>query len=264
MDFIKKNYEKIILSVVLLGLVVVVGFLPVVISNDQEQTNNFKYQITHPKPLPLPPLDLANEDAALLRIKNAAPLDLSTSNRLFNPVTWLRDKNGNLIKVVSGKEVGGAAVVITKITPLYYQIYLESVITDEPPNARYVFVVQNQAAGMPWQRSAQHQYASVGETNDVFALKNAAGPPDNPTRLDLVLVDTGLHVAVGPGNPYRQVKGYMADLKYPPENFTANNKRVGDQLNFAGDQYNIVAIDQNDVVLLAQSNQKKYVLPYTP
>jgi len=264
MDFIKKNYEKIILSVVLLGLVVVVGFLPVLISNDQEQTNNFKYQLTHPKPQPLPPLDLSNQDLALVRIKNAAPMDLSTTNRLFNPVTWEKDKNGNLIKIVTGNEVGGGATIVTKIVPLDFQISLESVITDEPPTDRYVFVVQNEAAQMPWQRRAQHYYDSPGDKNEVFQLNKVLGPPANPTELDLTLVDSGQPIVVTPGHPYQRVEGYMADLKYPPENITANNQRVGDQLNFAGDQYNIIAIDRHDVILLAQSNQKKYVLPYTP
>jgi hypothetical protein len=35
-------------------------------------------------------------------------------------------------------------------------------------------------------------------------------------------------------------------------------------LSFAGDDYNVIAIDQGEVILLAQSNQKKYTLPYTP
>jgi hypothetical protein len=39
---------------------------------------------------------------------------------------------------------------------------------------------------------------------------------------------------------------------------------VGDHLAFAGDDYNVIAIDKNDVILLAQSNQKKYTLPYAP
>jgi hypothetical protein len=266
MDFIKKNYEKIILSIVLLGLVGVAGFLPVLIANDQDQINEMKKTLTHPRVTALPDLDTSNQDAIMLRLKDTTPLDFSTTNRLFNPVTWQKDKNGNLIKIVTGNEVGAGAAVITKITPLYFEITLDNVITNEAV-PRYEIAVEDQASAIPAQRRPEHHYISVGETSGILKLNDASdvkGPADAPTELDLILTDTGAQAVVSPGNPYRRVDGYTADLKYPPENFAANNLRVGAQLNFAGDEYNIIAIDENDVILLAQSNQKKYVLPYTP
>ena len=48
----------------------------------------------------------------------------------------------------------------------------------------------------------------------------------------------------------------------PP--YSGTGLRVGDQLTFAGDDYNVIAIDKNEVILLAQSNQKHYTLPYAP
>jgi hypothetical protein len=265
MDFIKRNYEKIILSIVLLGLVGVAGFLPVLIANDQEQLQQMADSLIHPPVRPLPDLDTSNQDAVILRIKATNSLDFSTTNRLFNPVMWQKDKNGNLIKVVKGTEVGPYAAVVAKISPLYYQLSLEGVNTDEV-SPRYVIVVENQASDNPAQRRPHHYYISLGETNAIFALPANAikGPPGNPTELDMVLNDTGQKIMVAPENPFQRVDGYMADLKYPPENGTFNAQRVGAQLNFAGDQYNIIAIDENDVILLAQSNQKKYILPYSP
>jgi len=263
MDFIKKNYEKIILSIVLLGLVGVAGFLPVLIASDQSQMQEKKEGLIHPRVEALPDLVMTNQDAVLLRLKNTTPLDFTTTNRLFNPVTWQKDKNGKLIKIVTGNEVGAGAALVTKITPLYFQISLNSVITNEAV-PRYEFAMEDQAAEAPAQHRPHHYYMSVGETGGNFKLNAVKGPADSPEELDLVRGDTGETAIVSPGSPYRRVDGYTADLKYPPENFTANNLRVGAQLNFAGDQYNIIAIDENDVILLAQSNQKKYVLPYTP
>jgi len=263
MDFIKRNYEKIILSIVLLGLVGVAGFLPVLIANDQQQMQAMADSLIHPPVRALPDLDTSNQDAVFLKIKNGNSLDFSTTNRLFNPVLWQKDKNGNPIKIVKGTEVGPRAAIVTKITPLYYQVTLDSVNTDEV-SARYVIAVENQASDNPAQRRPQHHYISLGETNAIFSLKTIQGPPVNPSELDMVMNDTGQKFTVAPGNPYRRVDGYVADLKYPPENGTFNAQRVGAQLNFAGDQYNIIAIDENDVILLAQSNQKKYILPYTP
>jgi hypothetical protein len=62
------------------------------------------------------------------------------------------------------------------------------------------------------------------------------------------------------------VEAYSADLKYDREKpaYTGTGLRVGDHLTFAGDDYNIIAIEKNEVKLLAQSNQKKYTLPYAP
>jgi hypothetical protein len=263
MEFVKKNYEKIILSIVLLGLVGVAGFLPVLISADQDHVHQSEIILTNPHVTPLPDLDLSNQDTVMTRLKNATPMDFSTTNRLFNPVTWQKDKNGNLIKIITGNEVGAGAMVVTKITPLYYQISLETVITNEAV-PRYEVTVEDQASGIMAQRRPQHHYISVGEKSGIFELKGVKGPVDDPTELDLVLTDDNQPATVSPGNPYQRVDGYMADMKYPPENANFNNQRVGGQLNFAGDQYNIIAIDENDVILLAQSNEKKYVLPYTP
>jgi hypothetical protein len=53
-------------------------------------------------------------------------------------------------------------------------------------------------------------------------------------------------------------------LKYDPEKKTWQGQRVGASLKFAGDDYIIVAIDQNSVVLSARSNQKKTTLIYNP
>ncbi len=263
MDFIKKNYEKIILSIVLLGLVGVAGFLPVLIASDHAAMEAMKEGLIHPRITPLPDLDMSNEDAVLLRLKNTAPMDFSTTNRLFNPVTWQKDRNGTLIKIVTGNEVGAGAVIITKIRPLYFEISLDEVITNEA-TPRYEIAAEDQASQIPAQRRPQHHYLSAGESSGIFKLNGVKGPADNPTELDLVLADTGETAVVAPGNPYRRVNGYTADLRYPLENFVANNVRVGGQLNFNGDQYNIIAIDANDVILLQQSNQKKFVLPYTP
>ena len=71
-------------------------------------------------------------------------------------------------------------------------------------------------------------------------------------------------MTVSKAKPYQRVDGYSADLKYSPENVNRTGLRVGDHLAFAGDDYNVIAIEENDMILLAQSNQKKYTLRYAP
>jgi len=263
MEFIKRNYEKIILSLVLLGLVGALAFMPVVIFYDQQQMEDSKNKVTHPRPTPLPDLDLSRQQVVLDRLKSPYDLDLSTTNKLFNPVQWRRQRD-NLM--VIAEKLGVQAAVVTKITPLYYIISLDSVATNalgSPP--RYTFSVERQAAPLPAQRRPQHQYGSVGDkVRDYFSIPKQVvkGPPDNPDQLILKLTDTGAEVAVSKDKPFQRVDGYSADLKYDPDNLKAAGQRVGADLKFAGDDYNIIAIDENEVILLAQSNQKKYLLPY--
>ncbi len=262
MEFIRKNYAKIILSLALLGLAGVLVAMWFVITADQEQMANMREAVIHQRPVPLPPLDLSRQQAVLERLKSPDELDFTTTNKLFNPVLWQKTRDGRIVKATG---LGPNAAAVTKITPLYYIISLDSVETNSlgvPP--RYTFTVERQAAILPAQRHPQRQYASKGEKVRDFLFEDIKGPPENPDRLILKLADTGLEATLSKDKPFQRVDGYSADLKYPPENFSRTGLRVGDQLGFAGDDYNVIAIDENEVILLAQSNQKKYILRYAP
>ena len=58
----------------------------------------------------------------------------------------------------------------------------------------------------------------------------------------------------------------MADLQYDLEKKSWTRRRVNSQplLTFNGEEYNIVAINQNEVVLSAKSNRKKWALKANP
>jgi hypothetical protein len=66
------------------------------------------------------------------------------------------------------------------------------------------------------------------------------------------------------------VDGYTADLKYDPETRRWLNLRVGaggpgtPAISVEGESYIVVAINENEVVLSAKSNNKKTSLPYKP
>jgi hypothetical protein len=259
MEFIRKNYEKIILGAVLVGLVGVLIGMWFVIMADKQQMRDMETTYIGGTPHPLPALDLSRQETALGRVKTPPELDFSTTNKLFNPVLWVRTKD-NKIKKATG--LGPRAVVVTKITPLYFSIAFNSFYAD---TKSYIFIVENQAAAMPALRHPQRHYVSMGGTvNNLFKLVSVNGPPANPTQLILRLADTGETATVTPDQPFRRVDGYTADLKYDPENLKFNGLRVGDHLSFAGDDYNVIAIDRNDVIILAQSNQRKFTLPYKP
>jgi hypothetical protein len=263
MDFIKKHYEKIILSLVLLGLVGALVFLPVLISNDHQQQADMETGLISGKPTPLPALDMSQRDDVLNRLNSPVGYDFSTTNKLFNPMQWQKAANGNLIKIKSGNEIGAQAVTITKITPLYFVLTLDSVTTNEL-GARYVISVERQAAALPMQRHKREHYASVGDKNDTFTVTGVKGAPENPDEIILKLADTGETISVSKDKPYQRADAYSADLKYDPETKKWQSQRVGADLKFNGDDYNIIAISQNELVLLQESNQKKWTLRYEP
>jgi hypothetical protein len=263
MDFIKKHYEKIVFGLVLLGLVGALVFLPFLIAGDQQELKEVREGIINGKITPLPELDMSRQDGVFQRLQSPYELDFSTTNKLFNPVEWKKDMSGNWIKITTGHEVDA---VVTKITPLYLMLTLDSVMTNAlgtPP--RYVIYVERQAAVNPAFRRRVQRYVSVDDPKkDVFTLKQVLGDTNDPSQLIVTLADTGETATVSKDKPFQRVDGYMADLKYDPEKFSRTGQRVGADLKFAGDDYNIVAIGPNEVILSAASNQKKTTLRYAP
>jgi hypothetical protein len=256
MQFLKKNYEKVLLGLVLFGLVVAVGFLPFRITSEKETLADLRQKRFDFPVKPLPALDTNRYERVLKRVGTPIDLDLSGTNRLLNPVRWLKSPEGP-IKVPAG---GPFKLEITKITPLYLIITLDNVNVSES-GARYVMTVEQQAAPKPSQRNRRIYYVSVGDKKDLFTLREAKGPPDNPTALVLDLSDSGERVSLSREKPFQRVDGYTADLRYPPESKTFPARRVGDRVPMREEAYNIVAITENEVVLSAP-NGKKYTIRY--
>lgn len=264
MNFIKKNYEKVLLGAVLLGLVGSLLFLPVLIANDKASEAAMIVSIVKRPPKPLPALDLSPEDAILNRVQSPVDWDFERTNRLFNPMQWKKRPDGGWLKIVNANVLGPDAVVVTKITPLYFILRLDRFdpATQFSP-ARYVISVEQQGALIPAERHARQHYLSVKEKDEVLQLVSVNGPANNP-QLTLQILESGQNVNLSQSKPFQQVDGYAADLKYPPEGRKWDDVREGSPLKFNGNGYKVVVIDQNEVVISADSNQKKTTLPYQP
>ena len=256
MDFIKKHYEKVILSLVLLGVVGALVALPFVIQKDKEDMDAIESTIM-PKPRPLDPLDMTPLDSVLERVKAPYILDFETTNKIVNPVLWKKNvTSGDLFKISTGHEIDAEAAVVTKITPLYLILSLDEVKTNT--GVIYVIGVERQATS----RGKQQRFATVGEKKDLFTVIKVKGDPSAPDELDLKLADTGETAVVTPRKPFMRADAYTADLKFDPEKVSTRNRRVGARWSFGGEDYIIVAINENEVILAAQSNQKKTILHY--
>ena len=263
MDFLKKHYEKVVLGVVLLGLAVAVAFLPFKIASEKQKLEDMRNQLIHPKVKELTNLDLSLPDAVLKRMAAPALVDFSAPNKLFNPMPWQKAADGHLIKV-DATNVGPNAVTITKMTPLYLKLSLDSVTLLEA-GPRYVIGIEKEAAPNLRDRPKTQKYCSLNTKNETFTLRDVKTPADNPTNVTVVLElnDTKQRAVVSREQPFRRIDGYVVDLKYGPENKTWTNKRIGAPLSFNGQDYNIVAINENEVVLSAKSNQKNWTVKYS-
>jgi hypothetical protein len=263
MDFLKKHYEKVLLGVVLLGLAVAVAFLPFKIASEKQKLEDMRNQLIHPKVKELTNLDLSLPDAVLKRMAVPALVDFSAPNKLFNPMPWQKAADGHLIKV-DATNVGPNAVTITKMTPLYLKLSLDSVTLLEA-GPRYVIGIEKEAAPNLRDRPKTQKYCSLNTKNETFTLRDVKTPADNPTNVTVVLElnDTKQRAVVSREQPFRRIDGYVVDLKYGPENKTWTNKRIGAPLSFNGQDYNIVAINENEVVLSAKSNQKNWTVKYS-
>jgi hypothetical protein len=261
MQFLKKNYEKILLGVVVLATLGIVAFLPILVSREKQNLDAMENVVIPPHPKPLEPLDLSREDKFLNRSKAPVVLDLSSPYKVFNPVRYQLKADGTLLWNPAGTEI--EKLVVTKITPLMETYSLASVTATAGLATHYGIGIKHDGAATTTGRNMKTTYAAMNQTTNNFTVIAAEGPEEDPTSVKLKLTDTGEVVTITKDKPFQRAEAYMADLSYPPENKTFPNRRKTDTSNicFAGECYKIIDIEQAEVVLLQLSNQKQYTRP---
>jgi hypothetical protein len=211
MDFLKKNYEKVLLGAVLIGLAVAVAFLPVKIRSEKQNLDDMRNSLLRPKVQPLTNVDLSFATSALKRASSPVVVAFGEPHRLFNPMPWQKTADGRLVKK-DDKNLGPQAMVVTEITPLYLKLTLDSVQVADSP--RYVIGIERQAAATRALQAKRQSYSKLNDKNETFTLREVVGPADNPTALILELSD-GTPVKLSREQPFRRVDGYMADPSPP-------------------------------------------------
>ena len=84
-----------------------------------------------------------------------------------------------------------------------------------------------------------------------------------PVPWSMLKYDTnlgGYRVSLTKDQPFKRPDGYTADIRYDPERRNWSNQRVGSALRFNNEDYKIVAINPNEVVLSAKSNDKHWTI----
>jgi hypothetical protein len=260
MDFLKKHYEKVLLGLVLIGLAVAVAILPFFISNEKQKLRDVTSVVLNPKVTPLTNLDMSLPEQALKRVATPPAIDFGPPNRLFNPMPWQKAADG---KLIAGTRVGPTSLVVTNITPLYLRLTLDKVDPGTPDSGpKYVIGIEKQAAPTPGQRSKKQTYCTINppSKNETFSMVEVKGKADDPAQIIVELRDTGDKVPITKDQPFKRVDGYTADLRYDLEKKTWTGRRVGQQISFNGEDYNIVAINQSEVILSAKVNGKKWTI----
>jgi hypothetical protein len=262
MQFLKKNYEKILLGLVLAGLVGALVFMPFYISADNQNTTETISSILNPPVKELTNLDLTVESTVAARLHSNYQLDLESTNRTFNPLEWQKGSDGNLVLIAT--HVGPHMVVVTNITPLCFILTFDGASTNEL-GARYNVGVERQAEKIAGKRHKVPRFVSVGDKpNDAFTLVSVKGAVENPDELVLKLADSGEVISIAAGRPFRMTNAYSVDFRYDPERKVFRGKRAGDKVSFSGTDFLVDDVKADELILQDQSNQKKTSRPYTP
>ncbi len=245
MDFIKKHYEKVILSVVLLAVAVVVFLLTVEVGAVKDELAEQLIQKTVKKGASIAALDLSTQKMVVVRSSQPLKVVLDGPHNTFNPGTW--EKAGDAMRRKQGK-AGLAGLSILRIIPL------NLVITYRGPvgvadNPRYQFAVAREFEKAPAKRQPVITSLNVGTKNNVLSLIEVRGPKEDPTELVCELVETRERFILSRAKDFRKPVGYAADLKGDGRDYLA--RRVEDILQLGGTTYKIVAIAKDELVVSA-------------
>src|SRR5436189_3146855 len=199
MEFLKNNYEKVILSVVLLGLAVAAALLSIWVAGEKRALEEIDNQITQTERKELKPVILTTNEIVLQRVVKGTALHLSGEHNLFNPVPWQKMRDGHLIPIRTGREIGPNAMTITKVSPLYLRIEYEGP-APSTDTVQYRFKVTRETEKSAGKRVASYSTSAGGAKNQVFMLREAR-PKDNPIEFTLELADTKELVTVTKDKP---------------------------------------------------------------
>ncbi len=255
MQFLKAHYEKIILSIVLLGLAAAAALMPMKVSQERQKEEDRKGTLLPKAVKPLNPIDLSTNAQALARVAEPKRLALSGDHNIFNPVRWQKNPDGSIYRA---QDAGPGALQISEIRPLHFRVEFDQV-AGTPQDIRYRLLVLNESrSSRPTPRDA-----GIGDKNNMFTIEKIFGDdPANPEALQVLLAGDKQAVRVSKQKPYERVVGFTADITHPVEKKQWKDVKAKDELSFGGETYNIVAITHNEVVLSAKSNKKQTVLEF--
>jgi hypothetical protein len=121
---------------------------------------------------------------------------------------------------------------------------------------------------VPARQASVYIYPGVTNRTNVcrfFVLRDVRNPTNDPEWvLELTDAPSGTErtVVVTRDKPYRRVEGWEADLRYPPGNKRFTKLRPGTNwvLRLEGEDYKVVAVTEQAVVLSGRLNDQQYTI----
>jgi hypothetical protein len=270
MDFLKKHYEKVLLSIVLLGLAAAAAALPWQVSHERDRLEEIRRNLTvKVKPKPFKNLDewLTTNRTVVARLQAPLDLEFSGGHNLFNPVPWKKLPDGRMVPIRTGSEIGPGAVKIAQIKELTLTVSFEGIVPVTNPGdpTKYQVSVRRETENNP--RPTTRATSLATPRNDLFELLGVQGNTNDPAALVIKMKEDYQPVTVTKEKPFVRVVGYAADLIYPyapGKQQSIPHKKVNDSIKLEDDPetYKIVAITRSEVVLSADSNKRRTVIKY--
>ena len=261
----RQHYEKLILVFVLFLLAGAVWYLYQESVTEGDKTREMTKDYKTKAGAPVEPVSLSRFAASMKVATNPPTLNYAGKHNLLNPVKWQQPRGGGqIIKVVSGEEVGANAMRIAGINPLHLSIAFDRTASTGADVTGYHIVATNELAMLARLRRIV-QYVPTGATNtQVFILTEVKGPPEAPTELVAQLKDfNNEKITFAPGKPYTRVVGHEAELVYAPSGKKYPRLRKDSPLDIEGEPYKVVDITASKVVVSDDSNGKRYTIEQT-
>jgi hypothetical protein len=266
MDFLKKHYEKLILTVVLAGLLGAAGWL-------LWQVNRVKAGTGPVEEVPdrqAVKLDGEHYQRIIAGVTNAGGLVLeSPRHPVFNPWTWLLNTNDRTW--TQQKEIGPSKLLVTNQTPLHLIIDPVASVSSDRTNLT-LGLTREYLVGPTGKRLPRS--VSLGTTNRldgdaIRAVLKAVRNPGGEVEMDVDLLVANeppvLNQTLTKANPFKRLIGYEVDIVYPPVPAAPIPKklRVGGTFVIDGETYKIIAITETEL-RVESSSGKPTTVPIKP
>lgn len=264
----KQNFEKVLLVTVVLTLALAVVLLYWLSGEEQSRAENVRRDWKTRKTKEPPAVNIESYRTALEMAKNPPAVDLGLPHKLFNPVKWMKGGEGRLLVDRSGKAVGPEALKIDAIRPLNRTLRVVSVSPEG-----YLTEILFEASDRPADRRPRQFTMKVDEKvrlsggtarnpNQLW-LKSVKGKPEDPDEFLFEITESKEQITVSKSQPSVRPEAYVADMNYPAENRQFKNLRRDSSIAFGGEEYKIVDISENEVVVSNRLNDKKTRLKRT-
>lgn len=250
MEFLKKHYEKIVLSAVLLVVAGVAFWLTQAVSQVQMSLEEQLKARVRGSKKQLQPADLTNAIAAVRQLERPVPLELSGGHSVFNPFRWIRGSDGS--PKPDPRQDLSATLKLVQTKPLNLKlVYVGPTGVGDP--YRYEFSIEQQASKKVSERRAVSTSLTEGTKNNLFRLQEVRGPKDTAIEVVIQLIG-GETIVLAKGKAFEKAMGYAADLRFENRDFAG--KRTDDSLSLSGANYKIVAIGKDQLVVSASNGTR--------